>query len=313
MSDAINMLPDLSTLSQLSICILSGVAASLWVLGLGCLLPDRSIAPVDGFDSDRIAKLSNANPLFRHCNPMVHFLIRSGVSRATDSDSLAIESSPELAAAGVAWKPDEYLATKMIEGAIVGSIFGFFGIAYAPLAIFVTVPLAALIFSVLIPRLAITSLAAGRNSYLLKIKSRLPFALDLIALMMQASGTFTDALRTVVHEERNHPLGKEFGLILRDIELGGSRADAFRGFLRRWDDPDLQELVTAILRGEELGTPIAGIFAEMSEQFRLKRSQWIEKAAAQAQVKMVYPGFIVLFGCLALVLAPFAIRFSEAF
>jgi hypothetical protein len=37
---------------------------------------------------------------------------------------------------------------------------------------------------------------------------------------------------------------------------------------------------------------------------RLKRSQWAEKAAAHAQVKIVFPGVLVMVACLLVVMAP---------
>lgn len=293
--------------------ILAGLAAALWILAIGCILPDRRLKAIDTFDTQRLDKLRKGNAMLRWTEPLISGLLDTGLVTVSPQDAATIENASRWSVDSGRWKPHEFVAVKMIEGVLLGSALGFFSGIYHPLAPLVIIPVAALLFSVIVPRLALTSLQGERTVYLMRLKSRLPFALDLIALMMQASGTFQDALRTVVREEKSHPLGIEFASILRDIELGGTRADAFRAFLRRWEDPDLRELVTAILRGDELGTPISNIIVEMSEQFRLKRSQWIEKAAAQAQVKMVYPGFVVLFACLCLVMAPFAVRFSVAF
>ncbi len=293
--------------------ILAGIAAALWILAIGCILPDRRLNAIDTFDAQRLEKLRKDNALLRWAEPLVGGLLDTGLVTVSPEDAATIENASRWSVDSGRWKPQEFIAVKMIEGVLLGSALGLLSVVYHPLAPLVVVPVAALLCSAMLPRIALTALQSERTVYLMRLKSRLPFALDLIALMMQASGTFQDALRTVVREEKNHPLGNEFASILRDIELGGTRADAFRAFLRRWEDPDLRELVTAILRGDELGTPISNIIVEMAEQFRLKRSQWIEKAAAQAQVKMVYPGFVVLFACLCLVMAPFAVRFSVAF
>jgi hypothetical protein len=44
-----------------------------------------------------------------------------------------------------------------------------------------------------------------------------------------------------------------------------------------------------------------------ADQMRLKRSQWGEKAAAEAQVQMTFPAMIVMLACMLLVLGPFVL------
>ena len=63
-------------------------------------------------------------------------------------------------------------------------------------------------------------------------------------------------------------------------------------------------MVFAINKGEELGTPLSAILRDQAEQMRLKRSQRGEKAAAEAQVNIVFPGMVVMIACLLVVIAP---------
>ena len=37
---------------------------------------------------------------------------------------------------------------------------------------------------------------------------------------------------------------------------------------------------------------------------RLKRSQWVEQAAKEADVQMVFPGMVVMVACLLVIMAP---------
>ena len=60
----------------------------------------------------------------------------------------------------------------------------------------------------------------------------------------------------------------------------------------------------AINKGEELGTPLSAILREQAEQMRLKRSQRGEKAAAEAEVNIVFPGMVLMIACLLIVIAP---------
>ena len=70
------------------------------------------------------------------------------------------------------------------------------------------------------------------------------------------------------------------------------------------EDSDIAEFVFAIIKGEELGTPLSTILREQANQMRLKRSQWGEKAAAEAEVQIVFPGMITMVACLLVIIAP---------
>jgi tight adherence protein C len=133
---------------------------------------------------------------------------------------------------------------------------------------------------------------------------RLPFAVDQIALMMQAGAEFEGSLQTVVRDNADHPLGAEMGEVLRQVSLGRPRGQALEDLRRRLDDKDVSELVFAINKGQELGTPLSVILREQADQMRLKRSQWGERAAQEAQVQMVFPGMLVMVACLIVIIAP---------
>src|SRR5262249_3522892 len=134
---------------------------------------------------------------------------------------------------------------------------------------------------------------------------RLPFTVDLMALMMEAGASFQDALRSGGRELPGHPLGEELGQVLRDIDLGRPRAEALRALQLRLNDHDISAIVFAGTKGEELGMPLAEILRTQAEQMRLKRSQWAEKASGIAQVNIVFPGMVIMVACLIIVVAPF--------
>jgi len=137
-----------------------------------------------------------------------------------------------------------------------------------------------------------------------KLKVRLPFAIDQISLMMEAGAGFEDSLRTVVADNRQHPLSVELSEIVRQMSLGRPRSQALAGFKDRLADDDVSEIVFAITKGEELGTPLSNILREQANQMRIKRSQWGEKAASEAEVQMVFPGMITMIACLLVIVAP---------
>jgi tight adherence protein C len=137
-----------------------------------------------------------------------------------------------------------------------------------------------------------------------QIRRRLPFAVDLMALMLEAGANFSHVLETVVRENRGHPLGAELADVVRQVGLGSPRAEALSRFERRLHDQDVTDIVFAINKGEELGTPLSKILRSQADRMRLKRAQWGEKAATEAQVRIAFPGMLVMLACLLVILAP---------
>ena len=89
------------------------------------------------------------------------------------------------------------------------------------------------------------------------------------------------------------------------MNLGRTRNEALEHFAERVHAEEVSEIVMAIVKGEELGTPLASVLRTQSDALLLRRSQWAEKAAADAQVRIVVPGMLVMIACLIIVLAPF--------
>jgi tight adherence protein C len=199
------------------------------------------------------------------------------------------------------WRPEEFLAAKWLEGAAGGIVFFLIlrlaGWSNSALVFGVAV---AGIYGLLGPKF-VRDKARKR---LARIRVRLPFAVDLIALMMEAGGGFQECLQTTVIENGDHPLTEELSEVLRQISLGRPRHEALRALQERLHDADVDELVFAVNKGEELGTPLSAILRDQAEQMRLKRSQRGEKAAAEAQVSIVFPGMVVMIACLLVVIAP---------
>jgi tight adherence protein C len=199
------------------------------------------------------------------------------------------------------WKPEEFIAAKWLEAIVFGGgIFLLLWIGNWPITAVVLGIAVALVYGLLTPK----SVQDRARKRLARIRIRLPFAVDLIALTMEAGGGFQECLQTAVAENGNHPLTDELAEVLRQISLGRPRNEALTALQERLHDDDINELVFAINKGEELGTPLSAILRDQAEQMRLKRSQRGEKAAAEAEVKIVFPGMVLMIACLLVVIAP---------
>jgi tight adherence protein C len=212
----------------------------------------------------------------------------------------------ETSGKGQPWRPGEFLAVRQVEGLAAGLGLGFLIglLAGSPiLGGILVLPVAWLV-----SRLAVGEVSALSKKRIDAIRRRLPYAVDLLALMMEAGSSFQEAIGVVHQESLGTPLGDEIGRILSEIEMGRTRSDALDSFQRRLLDGDVTEFVFAVNTGEELGTPLGLILKHQASQLRLKRSQWIERAAAEAQVKIVLPGMLTMVACLLVVATPFLLQ-----
>lgn len=210
-------------------------------------------------------------------------------------------------AGGVPWTPAEFLQTKAVESFLTGTLFGVIaGLAYAPAAGLLIGGVVALVMYAVVSAGPQSRMRIRRRQTI----RRLPYAVDLLALMMEAGATFTDGLRTLAREQQDHPIGQEFSRLLGELEHGETLRAAVAQLQRRIpDDDDVAEFVFSIIKGQELGTPLAQSLRNQADQMRLKRSQRAEKAAADAQVQMTGPGFAIMLVCMAIITAPFVMNF----
>jgi len=160
-----------------------------------------------------------------------------------------------------------------------------------------------------------TAIGAHLPSYQLRsaIKKRktaiqraLPDLLDMLATTVQAGLAFNAALG-YAQEVATGPLGEEIKAVLSEIRLGRSRADALRSMSKRVHQEQLSTTVTAIVQAERLGSNLANVLEELSEETRSRRMNRAEEIANLMPTKMVIPMalfmlpalFVMIFGGVA--------------
>jgi tight adherence protein C len=252
------------------------------------------------FERQRREELRSGSFIYRWFEPLVDELAK--FIGARDNPGLEVLRQSLIASREkMPWKPEEFLAAKWLEAVLAGGgvclalwLFG-----WPTMAVLLGVSIT-LLYGLLTPK----SIRDRARQRLLRIRVRLPFAVDLIALTMEAGGGFQECLQTAVSENGDHPLTDELAEVLRQISLGRPRHEALQAMQDRLQDDDVKEMVFAINKGEELGTPLSAILRDQAEQMRLKRSQRGEKAAAEAEVKIIFPGMVLMIACLIVVIAP---------
>ena len=275
------------------------VSYAAWTVMRIVTLPKSQLNRGDRFEVERLEQVRAGNSVFRWFEPIVNEL--TGFYDPHSERMRQLRRHLKLSDEKVPWTPSEFLATKNIEAVLSGAAVFLF---VMPTGFTSFAALLGLLLLFGYTWLAEQSVVSKSKRKMKAIRLRMPFAIDQIALMMQAGAEFEGSLETVTRDNVEHPLTIELSEVLRQVSLGRPRAQALRDFRNRLEDKDVSELVFAINKGEELGTPLSSILREQADQMRLKRSQWAEQAASEAEVQMVFPGMIVMIACLLVIMAP---------
>ncbi len=148
----------------------------------------------------------------------------------------------------------------------------------------------------------------SRNKYEKKMLSELPSALDILASCVEAGLTLDASVSKYAEKSHENCLSAEFRCYLQEIRLGKSRQLALSGLAERSGLPELETFTGAVSRSLEFGTGLAGALRSQCASARAEKVRRIEKLAAEAPVKLLFPliffifpvVFIVIFGPLLL-------------
>lgn len=158
-----------------------------------------------------------------------------------------------------------------------------------------------------IPYLQFKETAKNRKK---SVNRGLPPAIDLVSLCVGAGSDFPSSLRFVVGEivSERDPTREEFQHILRQLELGHTRAYALNLFAERVPTEAVRDFVGAVVQAEEKGTPLAEVLSIQARMLRMRRSVAAEEAAARAGVMLIGPLMLQLCAILIILFGPFLIN-----
>lgn len=215
------------------------------------------------------------------------------------------EKKKQINAAGMAnaLTVDELLAWKVFFALLWPAFFALlFESARNPFVL-----LASAGFFFMAPDLFLRDLVTRRQRLILR---GLPFSVDLLTLCVEAGLDFSAGLARVVEKGRPGPLRDELSVMLRDIRLGMTRADALRGLAERCDMVEITSFTSVLIQADQLGASIGPVLRAQSERMRVERFQRAEKKGAEASTKILFP--LVLFilpATFIIIVGPVILRF----
>ena len=123
-----------------------------------------------------------------------------------------------------------------------------------------------------------------------------------------------DAALSQVTKNVPGPLAEEIGRLLQEVQIGVSRAEAFRHLGDRTNVPELQSFTLSMIQADLFGVSIANVLRAQSKELRQKRRQRAEELAQRIPVKLLFPMiFLVLPALFVIVLGPGAIKIYQQF
>jgi tight adherence protein C len=287
-------------------CLATGLATAAGVYWLWHTLQAEDLQQDDQwrYDVSRINALRASDVLFRVFQVVIQVLAR--LNRAVLPGRLA-EIQRQVRAAGLSrnWLPEEYLGRLQLIALLLFPLFLYICARYIGVAGVLT----ALLWSSMTVWLLRRRLAQAAQHRIILIKRRLPYFLDLMTLLMEAGASFLDALKQSVQEFSGQAIADEFGRVLTDMNMGKTRREAFDNLRNRLSDDEISSIVGSIIQSEELGTPLADVFRTQSDVLRVKRSQRAETIAAEAGVRMLLPGILIMAAAVLLILGPFMLNY----
>ena len=137
------------------------------------------------------------------------------------------------------------------------------------------------------PSIVVSKAAEARQTAIMRA---LPFAIDLIGSAMRSGIDFTASVRYYVStEDKSTPLAVEFGIMLREIELGKTRSEALEEMSGRIRHESFSAFKDAVVHGLEIGASIVETMKIQAEELRRIRFNAAERKAARAVSSMIFP------------------------
>ena len=292
--------------SHIAIYVIVFLAVFVPYAFLQMCLGTRKSKPED-FDS------WNLPPLFKHFYWLTSMLADSvGVKMAELQPVRTAKIRTQLVQASIKLPAEHVYALEAfmaIFGTIVPAIFVLLitnRVGYA-----VGAGLLCGILGLMTPSMKVAKLAEDRITAIIH---SLPFAIDLIGAAMRSGLDFSAAIRYYVNtENKSNPLAIEFGVMLKQMELGKNRIEALEDMARRIESDDFTSFAGAVAHGTEIGASIVDTMKVQAEEMRRARFNIAERKAARAPSIMILPIAVFIMPAIFIVIGiPVLLKISSS-
>lgn len=137
----------------------------------------------------------------------------------------------------------------------------------------------------------------------------MPFCVDMLALSVEAGLDFVAAMAKVIEKAKSNALTEEFEILIKEIKIGASRAEALRNMAWRVDLIQVSSFSATLIAADSVGASIGPILKSLAVEIRQKKSAEVEKAGATAATKILFPMmFLIIPSVLLIVFSPIVLE-----
>jgi tight adherence protein C len=257
-----------------------------------------TVGPQDGSFSERIL------------TPLTARL--GGLGRALTPSGAIVRLRRQLDYAGnpVAWPAERVIRVKGVGLVLMAGVGALFSSLYVGPGGIVLAAVGGAAFGFFLPDLLVYNNGVKRQE---EVQKSLPDVLDMLTVCVEAGLGF-DAATAQVARNSGGPLAAEFSRIMREMQIGKSRAEALRALGERTTVPELRTFSSAIVQASELGIPVAKVLREQAKEMRTKRRQRAEELAQKVPIKILFPMLFCMFPALfVVIMGPGVLRMVQLF
>ncbi len=139
-----------------------------------------------------------------------------------------------------------------------------------------------------------------------------PETVDLLDLCIGSGLDFLSSVRWVVEKARPNAFTEQLTVVMNEIRVGKSRAEALRDMAKRINVAELSSFSRTIVQAERMGVSIEEALRNLSEDTRNLRFERGERSAIKASLKILIPLlFFILPVVLIIVAGPVIIQFTQ--
>ena len=131
----------------------------------------------------------------------------------------------------------------------------------------------------------------------------MPFCVDMLALSVEAGLDFIAAMGKVIEKAKASALTEEFGIVIKEIKIGASRAESLRNMSWRTDLIQITSFTATLIAADSVGASIGPILKALAVEIRQKKSSEAEKAGATAATKILFPMLLFITPAVFIVIA----------
>ncbi len=144
------------------------------------------------------------------------------------------------------------------------------------------------------------------SRYAEQFVARLPFALDIVAMLLDVGENLPEALH-IVGTHGTGVLETEFTEFSFSLSRGSTLRQAIDQMRSRSMQVDVRDALTTLITASDLGAPLSDALRDTATRLREKRVQTLEAAAAEASVAIQFPAFLIMLSCFNVVMLPFVV------